>query len=223
MDERFISEIDKYELLKADVEFSITPEEVGRLRNFNLSRAVIGQDRALEALRTGLGISIQGYNIFIMGSPGTGRRTALFELLKEMPRENLCLEDILYVYNFENPLQPEALSFKAGEGRIFKELLEKALEEIRNKTLAINKDDSFLLSKKKLLEEMSSEHNKMMEKFQDEAVKNGFILDDLEDGGLDLFPLYKGKKVSFNDLSDLMEKGKISQTQASRSVHRRVL
>lgn len=213
MDERFISEIDKYELLKADVEFSITPEEVGRLRDFNLSRAVIGQDRALEALRTGLGISIQGYNIFIMGSPGTGRRTALFELLKEMPRENLCLEDILYVYNFENPLQPEALSFKAGEGRIFKELLEKALEEIRNKTLAINKDDSFLLSKKKLLEEMSSEHNKMMEKFQDEAVKNGFILDDLEDGGLDLFPLYKGKKVSFNDLSDLMEKGKISQTQ----------
>ena len=47
MDERFISEIDKYELLKADVEFSITPEEVGRLRDFNLSRAVIGQDRAL--------------------------------------------------------------------------------------------------------------------------------------------------------------------------------
>jgi predicted ATPase with chaperone activity len=41
------------------------------------SVAILGQSRAITALSLGLGIQSKGYNIFIMGSPGTGRRTAL--------------------------------------------------------------------------------------------------------------------------------------------------
>ena len=36
---------------------------------------VIGQDRALEALHFGIGMHHEGYNLYVLGSPGLGRRT----------------------------------------------------------------------------------------------------------------------------------------------------
>jgi hypothetical protein len=38
---------------------------------------IIGQDRAQKALRFGLEIREKGFNIYVAGMPGTGRRTAV--------------------------------------------------------------------------------------------------------------------------------------------------
>jgi hypothetical protein len=37
---------------------------------------IIGQERAVRALKFGLGIKDQGFNIYVAGYPGTGRKTA---------------------------------------------------------------------------------------------------------------------------------------------------
>ncbi|MGC9334546.1 MAG: hypothetical protein ACP5JJ_10385, partial [Anaerolineae bacterium] len=36
---------------------------------------VIGQPRAVEAMKFGMGIEASGYNIFAVGPPGTGKRS----------------------------------------------------------------------------------------------------------------------------------------------------
>ena len=38
-------------------------------------REIVGQERAVRALKFGLGIRDQGFNIYVAGYPGTGRKT----------------------------------------------------------------------------------------------------------------------------------------------------
>ncbi|MGE0688808.1 MAG: ATP-dependent protease, partial [Dehalococcoidia bacterium] len=44
---------------------------------------LIGQDRAIEAIRFGLAIQSKGFNICVAGEPGTGRTTAIREYLEQ--------------------------------------------------------------------------------------------------------------------------------------------
>jgi hypothetical protein len=44
---------------------------------------VIGQDRALEALDFGIGMPHEGYNLYVLGSTGLGKRTLVNRLLTE--------------------------------------------------------------------------------------------------------------------------------------------
>ena len=40
-------------------------------------KGIIGQERAVRALKFGLGIRERGFNIYVAGFPGTGRTTAV--------------------------------------------------------------------------------------------------------------------------------------------------
>ena len=45
---------------------------------------IIGQDRAVRALQFGLKIPDKGFNVYVSGVPGTGRKTAIDDFLKEI-------------------------------------------------------------------------------------------------------------------------------------------
>ena len=44
---------------------------------------VIGQDRALDAIRFGIGVRQEGYNLYVLGPPGTGKRTIVRGFLEQ--------------------------------------------------------------------------------------------------------------------------------------------
>ena len=48
---------------------------------------IIGQDRAIRALQFGLRIEDKGFNIYVAGVPGTGKRTAIVDFIKEMAKD----------------------------------------------------------------------------------------------------------------------------------------
>ena len=48
---------------------------------------IIGQERALKAIQTGLDIKNMGYNIFITGIVGTGRTTTVKKLLEKLDKD----------------------------------------------------------------------------------------------------------------------------------------
>ena len=47
---------------------------------------IIGQDRALKSIQTGLDIKSRGYNIFITGMVGTGRTTTIKKFLEKIEK-----------------------------------------------------------------------------------------------------------------------------------------
>src|SRR4030042_11747 len=79
---------------------------------------IIGQERALKAIQTGLDIKSLGYNIFITGMVGTGRTTTIKQLLEKLEKEEKTPDDILYVNNFKNPDEPTLIMLSSGQGRL---------------------------------------------------------------------------------------------------------
>src|SRR5881396_3276609 len=70
------------------------------------SKDIIGQERALRALRLGLEMKHPGYNVFVTGFSGTGRMTTIKRLLTEFRQDSGSLRDHCYVHNFKNNDQP---------------------------------------------------------------------------------------------------------------------
>jgi Cdc6-like AAA superfamily ATPase len=77
---------------------------------------IIGQDRAARALHFGLSIQNPGFNVYVSGVPGTGRKTAITNFVKEMAKKTPVPSDWCYVNNFHNPSQPNAIPVPAGMG-----------------------------------------------------------------------------------------------------------
>ena len=63
----------------------------------------------MRALRVGLEMDHDGYNIFVTGLTGTGRTTTIKRLLKDFEKKSSTMRDHCYVYNFKYPDTPLAI------------------------------------------------------------------------------------------------------------------
>ena len=77
---------------------------------------VPGQERALAAVRFGIGIRRKGYNLFALGDPGTGKHTTIRQFLDQAAVNEPAPSDLCYVNNFELPHRPVALALPPGTG-----------------------------------------------------------------------------------------------------------
>jgi lon-related putative ATP-dependent protease len=91
----------------------------------------LGQDRAVEALEFGLQIPHDGYNVFLLGSTGVGKRELLDSLLNcESAPTRDEVSDWCYVNNFESPDKPIALRLPRGTACQLREDMNHAVEEL---------------------------------------------------------------------------------------------
>lgn len=93
--------------------------------------AIIGQPRATKALEFGMGLKSKGYNIFVTGSSGTGRSTAIRHFLQERCSLEPTPDDLLYIYNFEISHRPKAINLPPGHGPDFAEHMKKLIEAVQ--------------------------------------------------------------------------------------------
>ena len=77
-------------------------------------RGVLGQERAVEALQFGVAMPRPGYNVFVMGEPGTGRFSFVKRYLKAEAKRLETPADRVYVNHFDEPREPRALELPAG-------------------------------------------------------------------------------------------------------------
>src|SRR3989442_3716165 len=64
---------------------------------------VIGQDRALRALKMGVELPAPGYNVFVCGLAGTSRRGMMSRMIEELPPPTNPCPDRPYVNKFQKP------------------------------------------------------------------------------------------------------------------------
>ncbi len=91
---------------------------------------IIGQTRALDALRFGIGIQQQGYNLYVLGPHGVGKQTAVREYLEAKAKESPAPSDWCYINNFEQPNKPCVLQLPAGDGTRLNKAIKKLLSDI---------------------------------------------------------------------------------------------
>ena len=77
---------------------------------------IIGQQRAVAALRFGLNMVDGGFNIYAAGPPGIGKMTAVQAFIEELAQRRPTPSDWCYVNDFDDPYQPRALRLPPGRG-----------------------------------------------------------------------------------------------------------
>jgi hypothetical protein len=91
----------------------------------------IGQERALASIDFGLGMTNNGFNLYLAGESGTGRSSTISNLLKKRAKDSPAPSDWCYVHNFETPDVPVALPLPAGKGSELAADMRELLEYVR--------------------------------------------------------------------------------------------
>jgi len=170
---------------------------------------LIGQDRALRSLQFGLGLQKPGYNIFVTGLTGTGKATAILEYVRRAVEEKKAAgavappKDWCYVYNFEDPDRPNAISLPPGLGRRLRDDLNELLDTVKTNIVRAFSSEEYERQKREIFEEGQKAAQALMERAQKEAERAGFLLRFLPTG-VTLVPIVDGKPMTpqqFNALS----------------------
>lgn len=103
-------------------------ETTGELEDIDIA---VGQERAQDAVRFGIGMEDNGYNIFALGPSGVGKFTVLSQMLERQAAAQPTPFDWVYVHDFARPHKPKALSFTAGRGARFRDEIERLIEDLR--------------------------------------------------------------------------------------------
>ena len=80
----------------------------------------IGQERGIKALEFGINVDVKGYNLYIEGPSGVGKTMYTKNYLDSIAPKKKVPNDWCYIYNFQNPNEPIAVSLPAGQGKEFK-------------------------------------------------------------------------------------------------------
>jgi len=107
------------------------------------SALVSGQDRAVAALQFGLGVRRDGYNLFVLSPSGAGRHTITQVLLQEHAARESPASDWCYVYNFDTPQRPLAISFPSGGGAQFRHDMAPLVRDLQTPITAALESDQY--------------------------------------------------------------------------------
>jgi len=153
---------------------------------------IIGQPRAIDAIRFGIGIGHQGYNLFVLGPNGAGRHTAVRRFLGQRAATDPAPDDWCYLYNFEDPYKPIALRLPPGKAVVLRDDMKKLIEELASMLPGVFAGEEYQLQKRTLEEELRGRQMEALEKLREEAkghdialiqTPGGFAFAPLKDGG----------------------------------------
>lgn len=137
---------------------------------------ILGQDRALEALDFGTGIDRQGYNLFVLGAPGTGRHSLVREMLAAKAADGDNPGDWVYVNNFATPHQPKALKLPIGRGRELREHMASVIDDLRSAIPAVFENDDYRARRQVIDESFKQQQEGAFEDLRARAEARGIAL-----------------------------------------------
>lgn len=165
-------------------------------------KIIIGQERAIKALRFGLDIGERGFNIYMAGLEGTGRTTAVKDLLDETAKKKTIPSDWCYLHNFHNPYEPRAIKLLPGKGKVLQEDMFHLIKGILRALPKAFESEYYTKKKETITAIIEEERERLLAELNSRAQKEGFILQ-ITPIDLLIVPIINGKPVSDQDFMAL--------------------
>ena len=165
---------------------------------------IIGQPRAVEAVRFGMGIEKEGFNIFAHGPNGTGKRSLVRQFFEERAKQEPVPDDWCYVHNFEHDYRPNAIRLPAGKGAVFKRDMDQLVEELRTTISAAFESDEYRARRQVAEEEINQRQEKALEEMQELASQHNLALIRTP-GGLVFAPVREGEVIQPEEFQKLSQ------------------
>jgi len=165
---------------------------------------IIGQERALRALRFGLEIRESGFNVYTAGAQGTGRMTAVRSFLDELAKAKPRASDWVYVHNFENQYEPDAIALPAGRGVRFREDMKRFIEEARRALPRAFESEEYAKRRDETLKTLQGRRTDLVARINQRAQEQGFVIQ-MSPIGLLTIPVINGRPVPEEEFISLPE------------------
>ena len=168
---------------------------------------IIGQERAVKAFEFGLAVKMKGYNIYMCGPSGTGKTTYALSSTQKLAATEPVPMDWCYVYNFENPMKPMAISFEAGIGKRFVDDMAELVAQFRKELSKAFRSEDYEKEKLMIAHGFEEQQDEMFDEMSVLADEYDFILKSME-SGIYFIPIVNGEPVENENYDVLSEEEK---------------
>ena len=165
---------------------------------------LIAQDRAIQAVRFGIGIRHAGYNLFALGPSGTGKYALIRSALQERAKHESVPPDWCYVFNFEDAHRPRALRLPPGKGVELKRDMDQLVEDLHRAIQGVFESDEYRTRTQALEEELEERQERAMGEIRELAKEKDVILLQTPTG-FTLAPVRDGKPLGPNEFHALSD------------------
>ncbi len=184
--------------------------------DLNPLKEIIGQKRAVEAFKFGMGIDRQGYNVFVTGRAGTGRMSTVRKLLQEISKKDKVPDDLCYVNNFKNPEAPILLRLKGGTGLSFKKAINSFVAALKKQIPQLFESQEYVSIKKEIMEAYEQKGKGFFKNLDAKVKEEGFALVDIQVGQIkrpEVMPLVDEKPTHIDQIEAMVEKGRFPKDE----------
>ena len=169
------------------------------------SDKVIGQERAMAAVRFGVGMRRKGYNLFALGPSETLRHTIVREYLENIAAGEPIPADWCYIHNFADPRQPNALKLPPGRAARLSAAMSALIDELRIALRATFESDEYRNRRQMIEGTFRQQQESSLEALQETArAKHIALL--RTPAGLVFAPMREGEVLSPEDFNKLPKK-----------------
>ncbi len=183
------------ELAAKDLRLSIDPNSLKVDSTKKLSpakRGVVGQKRAIEAMKFGMGMVDPEYNIYVAGTTDTGATYMARAFLEEVAKKQPPPPDWCYVYNFKEPDKPRTLKLPTGLGKDLKKAMDELIEVLNSDIPTAFSTDDYRYKEQVLRQEFENKRRKIIGVLREKVEAEGFLLQ-VDPQGISIIPGKDGK------------------------------
>lgn len=165
-------------------------------------RTGIGQDRGIKALEFGLNVDANGYNLYVEGPYGVGKTSYTKSALETISKKKKVPSDWCYIYNFDNPNEPIAVSLPAGQGKEFESDMTSFINDIKIDIKNTFNNEDFEKEKNLIKQEYEAKRNLLMEQLNKKSNEYGFHVKSAQNG-IYMMPIVNGKTIAEEEFDKL--------------------
>lgn len=180
-----------------------------------------GQTRAVEAVRFGIGMPREGFNLYVMGPPGIGKQSLVRHFLEAEIAGRPSPWDWVYVMNFADARKPRAIALPAGRGASFQRDMAALLDELKTAIPAIFESDEYRARHEEIDQQYTEREQSSFRALGEDAQKQGIALLRTP-GGFALAPLKNGEVIDPEEYEKLPREEKARTDALIAQFHERL-
>lgn len=169
---------------------------------------ILGQLRAGDAIKFGMGMKENGYHIFIAGPPKAGLTYTARTYIEEQARKEPTPPDWCYVHNFKEPDKPKCLRVSPGRGKELKKDMKELIQEVQKRLSEVFDSEDYSAREKEAEKGFEEQRRKIIDNLSKIAKEQGFLLQISQVGMVIIPATEEGQPLSQENLAELSDKEK---------------